>query len=116
MARQYDGLISKYGPSQHALHADGARYEKIHQKIKFQYVLNQLSQSDSLLDVGCGLGHLRDFCAGRGWKGTYTGVDISAGMVEATKKRLRMEDVHQVDILEQVYDQRHDVVASIATL
>jgi len=75
-----------------------------------------LDNDDSLLDVGCGLGDLHEFCRLGGWKGKYTGIDISNGMVHATRSRLNAKDVFELDILEDSYDGRHDVVVSIATL
>ena len=116
IGRQYDALVAKYGFTMHALYVEGARYDRTHQEAKFQYVLDQLDERDSLLDVGCGLGHLSEYCRGGGWKGTYTGLDISKGMAEAARKRLKTDDIHQVDILEDPYDRRHHVVASVATL
>ena len=90
--------------------------QKAHQQIKFQHVLNQLDNDDSLLNVGWGLGDLSEFCRLGGWKGKYTGIDISNGMVQATRSRLNTKDVFQLDILEDSYDGRHDVVACISTL
>ena len=58
----------------------------------------------------------QNIAGGGGWKGTYTGLDISKGMAEAARKRLKTDDIHQVDILEDPYDRRHHVVASVATL
>lgn len=113
---QYDKLIEKHGFTMQALYVEGARYKKAHQKTKFQFILNELDKNDSLLDVGCGLGHLAEYCKGGGWKGEYTGVDISMGMVEAARTRLKTDNVHQLDILEDSYDRNHHVVASVATL
>ena len=92
-----------------ALHYEGARYDKEHQEFKFQFVL-QLDETDSLLDVGCGLGHLSEYCRQGTWKGKYTGIDISGGMVEAASLRLKTDDFFQIDILEDTYDRKHDVV------
>jgi SAM-dependent methyltransferase len=116
ISSQYDELVKKHTFSMHALHVEGARYAKAHQEAKFQYVLDQLDERDSLLDVGCGLGHLAEYCRGRGWEGNYTGIDISKGMVEAARERLKTNNIHQIDILEDPYDDRHLVVASISTL
>ena len=78
--------------------------------------MDQLGEKDSLLDVGCGLGHLADDCSMRGWKGSYTGLDLSKKMVETTKKRLNMINIFEKDILEDSYDKKHNIVASVATL
>jgi SAM-dependent methyltransferase len=116
IAKQYDELVEKHGFDRHSLHCDGARYDVTHQDFKFQFVMDQLAEKDSLLDVGCGLGHLADYCGMQGWKGEYTGLDLSQKMVETTKKRLNMVNIFEKDILEGSYEKKHDVVASIATL
>ena len=80
IAKQYTDLVKKHGVSMQSLYGYGI-YKKSYQRIKFQYILNQLDNDDSLLDVGCGLGDLPEFCLLGGWKGKYTGIDISRGMV-----------------------------------
>ena len=70
ISAQYDDLIKKYGLNRHSLFVEGARYNEDHQNLKFQYVLDQLDENDSLLDVGCGLGHLADFSRRGGGKVT----------------------------------------------
>ena len=62
------------------------------------------------------LGSTSEFCRGEGWKGEYTGIDISSGMVQNTRSRLNTKSIFQLDVLEEPYDGRHDVVASISTL
>ena len=116
IAKQYDELVEKHGFDMRSLHDKDASYKKAHQNFKFQFVMDQLTEKDSLLDVGCGLGHLADYCSMRGWKGSYTGLDLSKKMVETTKIRLNMTNIFEKDILTDSYDKKHDVVASIATL
>jgi len=60
ISSDYDDLVKEYGFSMRALHYDDARYDKEHQEFKFKFVLDQLDETDSLLDVGCGLGHLAE--------------------------------------------------------
>ncbi len=52
-------------------------------------VLAQCVELDgrSLLDVGCGLGDLYDYLAGRGVRVDYTGVDIVEAMVAEARRR-----------------------------
>ena len=116
ISKDYDDLVKKHGFSMQALHYDNARYDKEHQEFKFQFILDQLDETDSLLDVGCGLGHLAEYCRQGTWKGKYTGIDISGGMVKAASSRLKTDDFYQIDILEDAYDRKHDVVVSIGTL
>jgi ubiquinone/menaquinone biosynthesis C-methylase UbiE len=116
IAEQYDKLVEKYGFDMRSLYRQGARYNKVHQDFKFQFVMDKLGEKDSLLDVGCGLGHLADYCSMRGWKGSYTGLDLSKKMVDTTKKRLNMNNIFEKDILEDSYDYKHNIVASVSTL
>ena len=68
IAKQYDELVEKHGFGRQSLYGDKAKYDKAHQDFKFQFVMDQLAEKDSLLDVGCGLGHLADYCGMRGWR------------------------------------------------
>ena len=117
LSRVYDKHLKEHGFSMRSLAPTiGAKYNKAHQEVKFQFVLDQLDETNSLLDVGCGLGHLAEYCRKGAWKGKYTGIDISRGMVEATKVRLKTDDIYQIDILEDSFDRRCDVVACISTV
>ena len=116
MRTKYDDLVEKHGVNISALHENGCRYEREHQRIKFQHVLKHLDFDESLLDIGCGLGDLAEFCRGEGWKGKYTGIDISSGMVKATRSRLNTKNIFQLDFLEEHYDGRHDVVVCVSAL
>ena len=89
ISQQYDDLVKKYGDSIKALHIENARYNKEHQNIKFKFVFDQLDKKNSLLDVGCGLGNLAEYCRERGWEGKYTGIDLSQKMVNMVKKKIR---------------------------
>ena len=55
IAKQYDELVEKHGFGRQSLYGDKAKYDKAHQDFKFQFVMDQLAEKDSLLDVGCGL-------------------------------------------------------------
>ena len=116
ISQQYDDLVKKHGDSIKALHIENARYNKEHQNIKFKFVFDQLDKKNSLLDVGCGLGNLAEYCRERGWEGKYTGIDLSQKMVNIVKKKLGTDNVHQIDILEENYNIKHDIVVSISTL
>ncbi len=116
ISKQYDDLVKKYGDSINSLHIKNARYNKEHQEIKFKFVFDQLKKKNSLLDVGCGLGNLAEYCKNRGWEGKYTGLDLSQKMVDVVKKKFNTDNVHQIDILEESYNIKHDVVVSISTL
>ena len=116
LSKQYDELVKKHGYSMRSHVPKGNTYDKAHQELKFQLVMHQLDKTDSILDVGCGLGDLAEFCRRGGWKGSYTGIDISKGMVEAARARLKTDDIYQMDILEDSYDRKHNIVVSIGAI
>lgn len=58
-----------------------------------------ITADSSVLDVGCGLAHLADYLRRLGFRGRYTGIDISPKMVEAAKRRDPSLDVRCVDLL-----------------
>ena len=62
ISKDYDDLVKKHGFSMRALHNDGARYDKEHQEYKFQFVLDQLDEKDSLLWIELKFTHI--FTAG----------------------------------------------------
>jgi cyclopropane fatty-acyl-phospholipid synthase-like methyltransferase len=52
----------------------------------------------SILDVGCGLGHLVDYLLSKHFTGTYKGIDLVNAMVLAAKKRHSNFDFENNDI------------------
>ncbi len=57
----------------------------------FERILPHLRQTANVLDLGCGNGRLLAFLADRGWRGSYLGLDSSAGLLaEAENWRNRI--------------------------
>ncbi|UCD85434.1 MAG: methyltransferase domain-containing protein, partial [Deltaproteobacteria bacterium] len=56
-----------------------------------QFTPKKIGRGTSLLDLGCGLGHLVDFLEKNGMEVSYTGIDIIPEFIAAAKKR-RPED------------------------
>ena len=55
---------------------------------RFEVVLDKLGfHGMSILDVGCGLGNMLDFCQKKNLSVFYTGVDILPDMIEHARKR-----------------------------
>ena len=79
----YKDLLDKYGPT-HAAVDCGSQYT--HQR-RLQVLAEVIkNHTDSVLDVGCGLGHFLDYgpaCR----KEDYLGIDILPEMVEAARLR-----------------------------
>ena len=116
ISKQFNNLVLKHQCSMESLHSTKSTYTREHQEIKFSYVMKVLKEKDSLLDIGCGLGDLCLYCRNHGWTGRYTGLDISDKMVAFTKDRLKNDEIFEVDILEDNYNDKHDVVVSISTI
>ena len=58
------------------------------QEARFRVLADNVSlHGKSLLDVGCGLGDLREYLVRRGIDADYTGVDVSGKMVQAALDR-----------------------------
>ncbi len=58
------------------------------QEARFEVLAGNVDLTETtLLDVGCGLGDLYDFCRRRGIAVDYTGVDILETMVQAAHRR-----------------------------
>lgn len=82
----------------------------------FALTLSQKTKDFSLLDVGCGLGHLYGFLEDRGFlrdlKIDYLGVDISPKLIEACQKRYPGAKFEVADILEGDLGRSFDFVAA----
>ncbi len=68
----------------------------------------------SILDVGCGLGHLLDFLKQRGFEGDYLGIDLQEEMVARARKRHPEARFEVADFLEDKpeFEGRDFVLAS----
>lgn len=70
------------------------------QRIRFE-VLCQIAEDffkSSLLDVGCGLGHLIDYLQSNQFSGVYKGIDTVAQMIFQAKKRYPLFDFETNDL------------------
>jgi len=69
------------------------------QGIRFKVLLNMGDcHNASILDVGCGAGHLLDILYSRGFTGSYTGIDLVPEMVKAAKERHPKNDFQSCHI------------------
>jgi len=92
----FDDHLSRHGQAPAAL--DYGSWAS--QQARFEVIASALNVAGKrVLDVGCGLAHLQAFLAGRFGAFSYTGVDLSAGMVEAARRRQPSLDVRLLDIL-----------------
>lgn len=83
------------------------------QNLRFDMLLNPFIESNvsenrlSVLDVGCGLGHLYTFLQDKGLPIDYRGIDIVPDMVAKAKERhpdVRFDVGTVSDLLEESYD------------
>ena len=79
----YEFYLDKYKIGHKAVNWSSKRA----QQIRFEKMMDLPNlENSSLLDVGCGLGHLTKFLKNKNFKTKYLGVDISKKMIEAAKK------------------------------
>lgn len=84
LRRHYEALFETYGDSPKAVqHADAAS-----QAVRFEILAGVMdSDASSVLDVGCGLGHLLDFLRARDFRGRYHGLDLVPAFIERARAR-----------------------------
>lgn len=88
----FSSLVNKYGNSYKSL--DWSSKEKQWLRFKMMTGIGDLNNK-TILDVGCGLGHLLDYFAERGiTPKRYVGIDISPSMIAKAK------ELHVVDNVE----------------
>ncbi len=75
-----------------------------------QFTSKKIIRGASLLDLGCGLGHLIDFLEKREVEVSYTGIDIIPEFIEAAKKRRPEHKFYCKDLLRERIDQKFDFV------
>jgi len=116
MNNYYSNLLETHG-SNHAALGIGFEdnYQQL-QKFTLSAGVDQISAQSSMLDVGCGLGHLCDFYRKHGWKGKYTGIDINPQMISTAQKRLPNERFLCVDLLTDHFEEKHDYVFCISAI
>lgn len=80
---------------------------------RFEYLCkispNFLKDKISVLDVGCGIGHLVDFLKENNFQGEYCGIDLLEEMVMIAKRR-HPEMSFYAKRLESVLDKKYDYV------
>ncbi len=85
MVSHYKPLVSKFGFDYRS--NDWGSDEGQVKRYKVLLELIQY-QNFSLLDVGCGIGHMASFLKSNNFTGTYLGVDIVPAMISQAKEKL----------------------------
>lgn len=79
----YRKLFDQHGDAAQAVqHRDAAS-----QHNRFRVLTEFADDLGSVVDVGCGLGHLYDYLRGTGFQGTYLGLDFVAEFVAQARHR-----------------------------
>lgn len=81
----YQALLAKHGDSSESLQ----HFDKTSQSKRFEVLTATMTaQEKSVLDIGCGLGHLLDYLEEQGRAPThYMGVDIVPDFIELARKK-----------------------------
>ena len=108
MNAHYSDLLNKHGLSIEALGSKSM--EQLTKRFAMLSNIEPITAQSSILDVGCGLGHLCDYMRNLGWKGKYTGIDINPDMVAAARERLPNDELICLDVLTEHFDNQYDYV------
>lgn len=110
---RYEGRIKEFGPVQKSL-----GWLKGRQRFRFLYLkqIERFVNNDSVLDVGCGYGDLKDFLLREKWNGKYTGVDIVPKLIEIAREKYQDIDARVTDILMDKFEEKYDWVFSSGAL
>lgn len=99
LQRHYSPLVANYGDSYKAVDWGS----EITQKIRFKTLLQSVDfKNASVLDVGCGVGHLVDYLLENNFKGSYIGVDMVEEMVHQAAARHREKNFVMIDSLDKL--------------
>ncbi len=81
----FEQRLARHGDDPRAVDWNGVESQYLRFEVLTQAA--ELRSGDSLLDVGCGLGHLVDYLEHLGLEVDYTGLDLSGRMIEAARER-----------------------------
>ena len=115
IAEYFEGLLEKHGD--HYLSLDWKSKES--QLLRFTVLLDIISftgkKADfSVLDVGCGIGHLYEFLSSndliKKLKIKYSGIDISRKLIDFAKRKIPGVDLRVIDLINDKFDKKSDYV------
>jgi hypothetical protein len=107
IVEHYEGQLRRHGPT-----AQGMDWkDEASQRLRFE-ILCGVGDLDgrTVCEVGAGVGHLYDFLRDRGIAADYHGIDLSAEMVAAARRRHPSVSFEQRDILRDLPAATYDVV------
>lgn len=96
IAEHYRALLAEHGDDARAVqYTDAAT-----QEARFAVLAMVGDPLTSVLDVGCGLGHLCDYLRGCGWTGRYVGVDIVPEFIDRANERFADDPRSEAQLIE----------------
>jgi len=107
IAGYYDALVDRYGYGPRAVDASSAR------SLEVRYAALAAAAplaGKRVLEVGCGFGDLGAYIAARFDGVRYTGIDLSARMIEVGRRKHSELELLQADVLELEDSEQFDVV------
>lgn len=92
----YTALFERYGDDPRAVQLADA----VTQRRRFTEITRPIADlaKASVLDVGCGLGHLYPFLLERGFLGEYSGIDVNPTFVEQCRRKMPGMRFEVVDV------------------
>ena len=93
---RYEDRLRNYGYSPRTLGWGEHGRQEVRFAVLAEHALAH--PGSSVLDVGCGFADLYDFLAARGWRGSYTGIDIVPGLLEVARERHPDLDLREADV------------------
>jgi SAM-dependent methyltransferase len=95
IAQHYRALLARHGDDARSVQYTDAPT----QEARFAVLAAVGDPLTSVLDVGCGLGHLRDYLRACGWTGRYLGVDIVPEFVAMAQARMADDPLSEVQAI-----------------
>ncbi len=92
----YRSKFARFGDS-----AKGISWrDELTQHNRFRLLSSISSDMESVIDVGCGLGHLYSFLRSKGFQGKYLGLEILEEFVELASQRVEGDPIAEVRLFD----------------
>lgn len=99
LRQHYVPLVAKYGDSFQSVDWGSPQS----QKKRFEVLLESLDfEKSSILDFGCGVGHMVDYLKAHNFCGRYLGVDLVTEMVQCASKRHPDVSFRVIDSIKEI--------------
>jgi cyclopropane fatty-acyl-phospholipid synthase-like methyltransferase len=122
---RYTKRIREEGVTFRSMNSGSPERQALRHSVHFETI----SQTDSILDFGCGIGNFYEYITARSFEGSYTGVDAVPDYIQHCRKhfsRGRFElansldvsiaEEHDVIVASQVFNARYPVADNLAVM